>query len=105
MSAVWGNETALVRDTEGRQELERRLLILNCHLRHDESRIGPPQMGEAGRTLFRVELKKGTTNAATVFKTVRNRRSGLWFVEDFDLKGVRDLCDGITRPGGATPDR
>ena len=92
MSAVWGNAEGPVRDRVERQELERRLLIMVCHLKHDESRIEPAQMGEAGRTVHRVELKAATKQAATTFTTVRNTKSGRWFVEEFDLAAVRSLC-------------
>ena len=43
MSAVWGNAVSPMRERVDRQELERRLLIMTCHLRHDTSRIGAAQ--------------------------------------------------------------
>ncbi len=100
ISAVWGNEESLTRDRVERQELERRLLIINCHLRHDESRIGVPQMGEAGRTLMTVEIVKGSTTATVPFTTVRNQRNNRWYVEDVDLRPARDICNSapMSRP-------
>ncbi len=102
MSAVWGNEESPVRDRVGRQELERRLMIMTCHLRHDNSRIGPPAAGEAGRTLFAVELTQGDKKASPQFKTVRNARSGRWFVEEFDMVAVASFCTGA-QPRPAPP--
>lgn len=100
ISAVWGNETALTRDLVDRQELERRLLIINCHLRHNESRIGAPQMGESGRILMSVELTKGSTRATVPFTTVKNSRNNRWYVEDLDMRPARALCNSepMVRP-------
>lgn len=100
ISAVWGNEESLTRDRVERQELERRLLIINCHLRHDESRIGVPQMGEAGRTLLSVEILKGDVRATVPFTTVKNARNNRWYVEDVDLRAARDICNStpMSRP-------
>ena len=92
MSAVWGNASTPVRDQVSRQELEQRLLIMICVLRHDESRIGVPAPGEAGRQVYRVELKQGDKVATTPFTTVRNAKLDKWFVEEFDLRPVREFC-------------
>jgi hypothetical protein len=99
LSAVWGNAESPARDRFERQELERRLLIMMCHLRHDESSIGPAEMGEGGRTVFPVTLTQGAKEATSRFITVRNTSSGRWFVEDFDLRPLRDHCTTMpTRP-------
>jgi hypothetical protein len=103
LSAVWGNDEGPVRDRVERQELERRLLIMMCHLRHDESRIGPVQAGEGGRTIHPVELKQGATEAVSNFTLVRNKESGRWFVEDFDMRPLRPFCTTMPPPGGRTP--
>jgi hypothetical protein len=71
-----------------------------CHLRHEESRIGEPQAGEAGRTLRAVELTQGSKTASTTFSLVRNRKSGRWFVEDFDLRPLVTFCTQMPPPGG-----
>jgi len=101
MSAVWGNEEGLVRDREDRTAFERRLIVIACHLRHEESRIGEPLPGEAGRTIHRVDLTNGGRTVTVPFTTVRNRRSGRWFVEEIDLRPAREICTpagGMTRP-------
>ena len=92
MSAVWGNAVSPTRDRVERQELERRLLIMMCHLKHDESRLAPAQMGEAGRVLVRADLKQGTKEASIPFTLVKNAQSDMWFVEDVDLRASRDFC-------------
>jgi hypothetical protein len=100
ISAVWGNDESLTRDRVERQELERRLLIIACHLRHDESRIGAAQLGEAGRTLFTARLTRGSITADVPFTTVRNKSNGRWYVEDVDLRPAREICNAeqMTRP-------
>lgn len=99
MSAMWGNEESPVRDRADRQEVERRLLIMNCHLRHDQARIGPPQEAQAGRVQHRVELTQGTKTASPMFTTVKNIKTGRWYVETFELEAVRSFCSSPS--GGA----
>ena len=100
VSAVWGNDESPTRDRVDRQELERRLLIIVCHLRHEESRIGAPQLGEAGRTLFTVEITRSGRSASVPFTTVRNKRDGKWYVEEVDLRPAREICNAepMSRP-------
>ena len=100
MSAVWGNAESPMRDRADRQQLERRLLIMVCHLRHDESRIGEAQTGEEGKLLHRVELTQGDKKASPSFTAVRNTKSGRWFVESFDLAALQGFCTA-----GGTPTR
>ena len=92
ISAVWGNQASPTRDRVDRQELERRLLIMVCHLRHDESRIGVAGRGEEGRTMHRVELVADGNTITVPFTTVQNTRSGRWFVENVDLSPARERC-------------
>ncbi len=105
ISKVWGNAESPTRDRVERQELERRLLVIICHLRHDESRIGAPQLGEAGRTIFSAELTRGTRRATVPFTTVRNTRNGRWYVEDVDLRPAREICNAepMNRPAPQPP--
>lgn len=107
LSAVWGNDVSPVRERMDQKQVERRSLIMMCHLRHDESRIGPAQASEAGRVLHRVDLTQGAKRASPVFKTVRNKTTGRWFVEDFDLVALRSFCANsepqVPRPDGAGP--
>jgi len=92
ISAVWGNADSPTRERVDRQELERRLLIMVCHLRHDESRVGVAQRAEAGRTMHMVDLVADGNTVALPFTTVQNARSGRWFVENVDLQPARDRC-------------
>ena len=98
MSAVWGNAEAPMRDREDRQQLERRLLIMTCHLRHDDSRVGTAQPSVSGKLLHRVDLTQGDKKASPVFTTVRNTKSGRWFVENFDFQSMASFCTAGNRP-------
>jgi hypothetical protein len=104
ISAVWGNEKSLTRDLVDRQELERRLIIMNCHLRHDESRLAPAQMGESGRVIINAELIKGNVRATVPFTAVKNSGNDRWYVEDVDLRPARSICNSspMTRPAPPT---
>jgi len=92
VSAVWGNAEGPVRDRVDRQELERRLLIMTCHLKHDSSSIGVAQRGENGRTIHRVEMTSGDRTVTVPFTLIQNTRSQRWFVEDVDLRPAREFC-------------
>jgi hypothetical protein len=92
LAAVWGTEEAPLATRASRQEMERRSLIVMCHLRHDAAQVGVAEPGEAGRQRFRVELRQGERSATTSFTTVRNRRTGRWFVETFDMPAVATFC-------------
>lgn len=92
MSAVFGNEVSPLRDRASGQEVEQRMMILVCHLKHDAAKIGLAQAGQNGRTVHRVELTQGSKSASPVFTTIRNAKTGRWFVEEFELAAVRDFC-------------
>jgi hypothetical protein len=92
MSVVWGDAEAPARARMQRQELERRLIIIARTLCHDSASIAAPTPGEGGRLVHKAEVTKGSRTATVAFTTARNRRSGQWFVEDIDLRPVRDFC-------------
>ncbi len=97
MSALFGDNVSPLRDRASRQEVEQRMMIMVCHLKHDTSRIGPAMAGQNGRTQHRVELTQGTKSASPMFTTVKNDKTGRWFVELFDLPAVREFCTAPAR--------
>jgi hypothetical protein len=101
MSAMFGDEQSPLRDRASRQEVEQRMLIMACHLKHDEARIGPPTAGQNGRMQHRVELTQGTKSASPMFTTAKNTQTGRWYVADFDLTAVRSFCTAPTRTDDA----
>jgi hypothetical protein len=92
MADYFGTATAPTRTQVSRQELEQRLLIMICLLRHDASRIGVPQLGPGGRQVYKVKLTQGSKEATVPFTTVRNPKLQRWFVEEFDPRPLRDFC-------------
>lgn len=92
MSAVFGDNVSPLRDRASRQEVEQRMMIMVCHLKHDTARIGAAQAAPNGRTQHRVELTQGTKSASPMFTTVKNDKTGRWFVSDFELAAVRQFC-------------
>lgn len=103
VSDVWGNADGPTRELiKDREEVERRILIMMRVLCHDESAIGPAQAADGGRTEHRVDLTYQGRKTTVPFFTVRNKNTGRWFVEDIDLRPVRDFCSGART---ATPPR
>jgi hypothetical protein len=93
MSTIWGTIDGPVRDSKrlGREELEKRELIMQCYLSHDRYRIGDESPGEGGRRVFRVALTKGNLTRETNFTTIKGP-SERWYVEEADINATRDLC-------------
>ncbi len=92
MSAVWGDKDGPVRDSKrmGREEMERRELILMCYFKHDTFRV----LGEApaadGERVMEVELARGTIKRTTNFYATRG--GDRWYIRTAQMEPVRDLC-------------
>jgi hypothetical protein len=93
MSGLWGNEKGLARDQLKRDELEKRLIIMQCLLQHDRMRFieERPRLSTGGRQDFLVELTKGRDQAPTTITTVPSK-GGRWVVENVDVTKLRDFC-------------
>jgi hypothetical protein len=94
MSALWGNEKGLARDKFSRDELEKRLVIMQCSLNHDRwsfvDEAPRPQTG--GRHAWSVSLAKKRVTAKGTMITVQGP-GGRWFLEDVpDIAGLKALC-------------
>lgn len=93
MSALWGNAKGLARDQLKREELEKRLIIMQCLMQHDTMRFPEerPRLSTGGRQEYMIELKKGDTVAQTSITTVVGP-GGRWVVEDVDVTKLREFC-------------
>lgn len=93
MSGLWGNANGLARDQLKRDELEKRLIIIQCLLANDKYRYidASPRLSTGGRQSFQVELTKGSAKANTSFTTVPSK-GGRWLVEDVDVTKLREFC-------------
>lgn len=93
MSGLWGNANGLARDQLKREELEKRLIIMQCLMQHDKA-VFPeerPRLQTGGRQVFIVTLTKGTNTANTAITAVPGP-GGRWLVEDVDVTKLRDFC-------------
>jgi len=93
MSALWGNAKGLARDQFKREELEKRLIVMQCLIQHDKA-VFPedrPRLVTGGRQEFLIELTKQGASARTSITTVQGP-GGRWLVEDVDVAKLRDFC-------------
>lgn len=93
MSAIWGTAKGPARDQMKRDDLEKRLIIMQCTLTHDkwvylEDR---PRLQTGGRQEFQVELSQGQRAAKTSVITVTGP-GGRWFLEDINLLPLKEFC-------------
>jgi hypothetical protein len=92
LATMWGNAESPVRDRAKPDEVERRAMIIICHLRHEQATLGMPQTGQGGRQLIPVDLTQGDLKGRTTFTAVQNAKTGRWFVEDVGLGPIAAFC-------------
>jgi hypothetical protein len=92
MSAAWGDKAGAIRDNQklGREEVERRELIMMCYFRHDRYRVLGDQPSSDGERVMQVELTQGTLTRTTNFYLANGGER--WYVRTADLVPVADLC-------------
>lgn len=93
MSAVWGNEKEPTAAHIKRDELEKRLIVMQCMLSHDKFQFAEDQarMITGGRQEHIVNLQQKQLTGRSTFTTVVGQ-GARWFVEDIRLDGVKDFC-------------
>ncbi len=93
MSGLWGNSKGLARDQLKRDELEKRLIIIQCLMQHDQAVFleERPRLQTGGRQEHLVTLSKGKNSANTVITTIVGPE-GRTLVEDVDVSKLRDFC-------------
>ena len=92
MGSIWGNAQGPALRQFDRAELEKRELLMICHLNHDSARIVEQvRAGEPQHTVFKTELKKGGLTRLTNISTIQGPQ-GRWFVVDADIMAVREFC-------------
>ena len=94
MSEVWGTTDGPMRDRVSEAETEKRMIVIQCFLSHDQSRVTGEQSASGNGRQVSVELRKAELVRQTRFTAVQGPGSR-WYVESFDIEAVRDLC----RPG------
>lgn len=91
MSAVFGTSRGPSRDNMDREQLEKRLIILQCYFYHDNYRILGESPGERGERVFNVELTRGRLTRAPHFYTIQGP-GGRWFVDNMEIAAVKEFC-------------
>ena len=93
MSMIWGTEKGLARDQMSRDDLEKRLVIMQCSLNHDSWKYvsgldGTTRVREQD---FRVELQQKNLREQLVVTTVQGV-SGRWYVMNADITKLTNFC-------------
>ena len=94
MSALWGNASGPAREKFSRDELEKRLVIMQCSLQHDRWNFieSTPRPQTGGRHAWQVSFNRKRTTAKGTMITVQGP-GGRWFLEDVpDIAGLKELC-------------
>lgn len=91
MSVIFGTRSGPSRDNMNREELEKRLVILQCYFNHDKFRILGESPGEAGHRVIRAELTKHGVVRTPNFYAVPGPESR-WYVDNMEIAAVRDFC-------------
>jgi len=92
MSGVWGDKDGSVRASGkmGREEIEKREIIMMCYLRHDKYRVVSDNPAVNDERLLGVELTKGKLSRTANFNMATD--GSRWYVRSADLEALRDLC-------------
>ncbi len=91
MSVVFGTSRGPSRDNMDREQLDKRLIILQCYFYHDKFRILGDNPGEGGHRVFNVELTRGRLTRTPRFYAIAGP-DGRWFVDNMEIAAVREFC-------------
>jgi hypothetical protein len=93
MSAIWGTTKGAARDQMQRDDLEKRLIIMQCTLTHDKWGFleDRPGLKTGGRQELQIELFQKQRSAKTSILTVAGP-GGRWFVENINLLPLKEFC-------------
>lgn len=93
MAAVWGTSRGPARDQLDREQLEKRLIIIQCKLDHEEWGFAEQRarLLAGGKQDFQVRVRQKNLSAVTTFTTIQ-AVDGRWYVEIVDLEPLRDFC-------------
>jgi hypothetical protein len=91
MSRVWGGPKGAAGSYIERGELEKREMIIQCHMQHDAVKVTGDYAGEGGRRVFRLDLTKSGVTKSTSVTTVEGPGSR-WYVESADIEKTVSFC-------------
>lgn len=92
MAAVWGDKDGSVQSSRkmGREEIEKREIIMMCYLRHDKYRVVSDAPAVDNERVLGVELTKGRMSRTSNFNLATD--GSRWYVRSANLEALRDLC-------------
>lgn len=93
MSLVWGNEKGPVRSQFEATELEKRELLLMCHLTHDGYKVLDQAPDVGGTVIVKVELAQGPMKKVKPFSATKGP-AGRWFMSNVDIGDMQQFCQG-----------
>ncbi len=91
MSVVFGTSNGPARDNMEREQLDKRLIILQCYFNHDKSRTLSETPGEGGHRVFTVELTRGRFVRSPRFYAIKGPNER-WFIDNMEIAAVREFC-------------
>ena len=91
MSVVFGTDRGPARDNMSREELERRLVILQCYFNHDKFRILREVPGDGGHRVITAELTRGAVTRTPAFYAIRGP-GNRYYIDNMEIAAVRDFC-------------
>jgi hypothetical protein len=91
MSVNFGTSRGPSRDNMARDELEKRLIILQCYFNHDKFRILRELPGDDNHRIVVVELTRDAVVRSPSFYTIAGP-GGRYFVDNMEIAAVRDFC-------------
>jgi hypothetical protein len=95
MGAVWGTDKGPARDNMDREQLDRRLILLQPCYVHDRAQVLDERLGTTpNERAVRVQITRGTRTKTLEFDVVKGP-SNRWYVLDVDYETVQaDFCRG-----------
>ena len=91
MSVVWGTEKGAARDQLDRNELDRRLIVIQSCYAHDRFTIGEESPGPNGHRFIKVSITRGRNSRTPNFEMVKGP-SDRWYVQDADFDAMQGMC-------------
>lgn len=91
MSVVWGTEKGAARDQLDRNELDKRLIVIQQCYAHDRYVIGDETPGPNGHRFVKVTITRGRRSKTPNFELVKGP-SDRWFVLDADFDAMQEMC-------------
>ncbi len=96
MGGLFGTNRGPARDNMNRDELEKRLIILQCYFSHDKFRILGESPGDGGHRVVATELTRGTNIRIPKFYAIQGP-GNRYYIDNMEIAAVRDFCRGEGR--------